>query len=282
MKLWRIDTSTQMMVLGTDGGMAACHYWGVPLPDDTDLATLVTAGMGGLTGGMLDALPPLSLIPEARRSCPGQPGLVAYQNGVTLEPEWRFKDADEGAALTLRHIAPGLQLEITAQAMAHGLIALSARLFSDTPLTLHHLALALPIPPHLSHLTELAGRWTREFQPVTTGLDHGARLRDARTGRSGHDHAPHLWLTGAGTTNTDGEAFALHYGWSGGHRMLVETLPEGRRQIQLGQCSGTERAPGTEFATAEIWLARGDQGLNSVFVPFQRTIRDRLPPARRP
>ena len=75
---------------------------------------------------------------------------------------------------------------------------------------------------------------------------------------------------------------ALHYGWSGGHRMLVEALPDGRRQIQLGHCSGSERAPGTGFETAEIWLARGDRGLNSVAVPFQRAIRDALPPARRP
>lgn len=282
MTFWRIDTPAQTLVLGSDGGMASCHYWGAPLALDTDLAALVAAGAGGITGGMLDALPPLSLIPEARRSFPGQPGLVAYQDGAPLEPEWRFEGADEGEALTLRHTAPGLRLEITARAMDHGLIALSARLFSDAALTLHHLALALPLPAHLSDLTELAGRWTREFQPVTSALDHGARLRDARTGRSGHEHSPHLWLTAPGTTNTTGEAVALHYGWSGGHRMLVETLPEGRRQIQLGHCAGSERAPGTDFATAEIWLARGDQGLNSVSVPFQRAIRDRLPPARQP
>ncbi|MGP9805293.1 alpha-galactosidase [Paracoccus sp. NSM] len=282
MTFWRIDTPAQTLVLGTDGGMASCHYWGAPLPADADLAALVAAGTGGITGGMLDALPPLSLIPEARRSFPGQPGLVAYQDGAPLEPEWRFEGADQGEALTLRHTAPGLRLEITARAMDHGLIALSVRLSSDAALTLHHLALALPVPPHLSHLTELAGRWTREFQPVTSALDHGARLRDARTGRSGHEHPPHLWLTAPGTTNTTGEAVALHYGWSGGHRMLVETLPEGRRQIQLGHCAGSERAPGTAFATAEIWLARGDQGLNSISVPFQRAIRDRLPPARQP
>lgn len=282
MRLWRIDTPAQTMVLGSDGGMACCHYWGAPLPATTDLGTLVAAGTGGITGGMLDALPPLSLIPEARRSFPGQPGLVAFRDGLPLEPDWRLEGADEGDALVLRHAAPGLRLDVTIRAMDHGLIGLSARLSSDAAITLHHLALALPLPAHLSELTELAGRWTREFQPVTSTLNHGARLRDARTGRSGHEHPPHLWLTTPGTTNTAGEAVALHYGWSGGHRMLVETLPEGRRQIQLGHCSGSERSPGTTFETAEIWLARGDSGLNSVAIPFQRTIRDALPPARQP
>lgn len=282
MTLWRIDTPAQTMVLGSDGGMACCHYWGAPLPGGTDLEALAAAGAGGITGGMLDALPPLSLIPEARRSFPGQPGLVAFQNGLPLEPEWRFDGAEQGDALTLRHVAPGLRLDITIRARDHGLIGLSARLSSDAALTLHHLALALPVPAHLTQLSELAGRWTREFQPVTSTLDHGARLRDARTGRSGHEHPPHLWLTTPGATNTAGEAVALHYGWSGGHRMLVEALPEGRRQIQLGHCSGSERSPGTVFDTAEIWLTRGDAGLNSVAIPFQRTIRDALPPARQP
>ena len=282
MRLWRIDTPAQTLVLGSDGGMACCHYWGAPLALDTDLDALVAAGAGGITGGMLDALPPLSLIPEARRSFPGQPGLVAFQHGLPLEPDWRLDGVDDADGLTLRHVAPGLRLDITIRARDHGLIALSARLTSEAPLTLHHLALALPVPAHLSELTELTGRWTREFQPVTTALDHGARLRDARTGRSGHEHPPHLWLTTPGATNTTGEAVALHYGWSGGHRMLVEALPEGRRQIQLGHCSGSERAPGTAFETAEIWLARGDAGLNSVAIPFQRAIRDALPPARQP
>ncbi len=53
---------------------------------------------------------------------------------------------------------------------------------------------------------------------------------------------------------------ALHYGWSGGHRMVVEALPEGRRQIQLGHASGSERAAGTRFDSAEMLLARGDRG----------------------
>lgn len=283
MRLWRIDTPAQTMVLGSDGGMACCHYWGAPLPEGTDLAALVAAGAGGVWGGMLDSLPPLSLIPEARRSFPGQPGLIAFRNGLPLEPDWRFAEAtDRDGALILRHAAAGLRLDIRVRALDHGLIGLRARLSSDAPLTLHHLALAVPVPAHLSDLTELAGRWTREFQPVTSRLDQGARLRDARTGRSGHEHPPHLWLTAPGTTNTAGEAAALHYGWSGGHRMLVEALPEGRRQIQLGHASGSERAPGTLFETAEIWIGRGDGGLNSVAIPFQRAIRDALPPARQP
>ncbi|RJL05014.1 alpha-galactosidase [Paracoccus aestuarii] len=283
MSLWRIDSPAQTLVFGSDGGMSACHYWGEPLPADTDLDALVAAGAGGVTGGMLDALPPLSLLPEARRSFPGQPGLVAFQDDRPLLPEWRLAGADQDdGGLVLRHVAPGLRLDHHIATRAHGLITIEAVLRADRPLVLHHLAVALPAPLHMTRLTELAGRWTREFQPVTATLDHGTRLRDARTGRSGHEHPPLFWLTTPGTSHTTGEVAALHLAWSGGHRMLVETLPEGRRQIQLGPASGSEPEPGTEFRTAPLWLIRGEAGLNSAAIPLQRRIRDALPPSRQP
>ncbi|WP_022706241.1 alpha-galactosidase [Paracoccus zeaxanthinifaciens] len=285
MSFWRIDTPTQTFVFGSDGRLACCHYWGAPLPEDTDLAAMVAAGRGGITGGMLDQVPPLSLAPEARRSFPGQPGLVAFgADGAELAPEWRFDRADrDGGTLILRHVAQGLALDFTIRALDHGLVGFSASLRSDTPIRLHWLtAGALLLPAHLDRLTEFAGRWTREWQPVTTVLDHGMRVREARTGRSGHEHPPHMILATQGTTNTRGENAAIHYGWSGGHRMVVETLPEGRRQLQLGHVTGSERAPATAFATAEMIVARSDGGLNGTAIPFQRHIRDNLPRARQP
>ncbi|WP_111559207.1 alpha-galactosidase [Paracoccus sediminilitoris] len=284
MRVWRIDTDTQTLVFGSDGGMACCHYWGAPLPADQDPGDLLAAGAGGLTGGMLDQLPPLSLLPEARRSFPGQPGLIAFDtDGTPLEPAWALQSADQDDGLTLVHAADGLTLTHRIRPQPHGLVAITASLSADRPIRLHWLAAAaLPVPPHMDQLTELAGRWTREFQPVTSDLDHGARIRDARTGRSGHEHPPHLWLATHGTTHTRGDVIALHYGWSGGHRMVVEALPEGRRQIQLGHASGSERTAATRFDSAEMLLARGDAGLNSVSIPFQRAIRDRLPHARQP
>ncbi len=66
------------------------------------------------------------------------------------------------------------------------------------------------------------------------------RYRENRTGRTGHEHFPGLIVPCRGATNTQGEAYAFHYGWSGGHRMIAEELPDGRRQIQCGHAARME------------------------------------------
>ena len=101
-------------------------------------------------------------------------------------------------------------------------------------------------------------------------------------GRSGHEHPPYLILPETGCTNTQGDAFALHYGWSGGHRMLAEELPDGRRQVQFGHATGAETEPGTRFETAELIAAHSTTGLNGIAVTFQRDIRDRVVHLARP
>ncbi|MDO5630893.1 MAG: alpha-galactosidase [Paracoccus sp. (in: a-proteobacteria)] len=282
MRCWRVDSGAQTLVLVSGGGMARCAYWGPRLPEDEDLAALTTAAEGGVSGGMLDALPPLTLCPEARHSFPGPPGLVAYDASGPVEPDWRLTEArHQGDTLHLTHQADGLALEFRLAPRPHGMIVVTAHLRSEHPVSLHYLSLTLPVPAPLDQITTFSGRWLREFQPVTMPL-RGTQMTDARTGRSGHEHVPHVILSAPGTTHTDGTAHAIHYAWSGGHRMIAAELPDGRRMIQIGDTAGSERLPATDFATAEIWLMRGDEGLNSINIAMQRTIRDRLPPARQP
>lgn len=282
MKVWRIDSGAQALVIAGGEGIAECVWWGGALPSETDLAALAEAGRGDITGGMLDALAPLSLCPEGRRSFPGQPGLVAYQNGEALRPAWRFVGADESDGLALHYAADGLRLSFHFAPRPHGIIAAWTRLTADAAITVHTLsAPVLPVPAYLAEITTFTGRWCREFQPVRTPFAPGARIIDAQTGRSGHEHQPHVLLTAPGVTHTAGEAYALHYAWSGGHRMVAEELPDGRRQVAMGHASGSW-GTGTVFQTAEVWLAHGTTGLNSVAIPFQRAIREALPPVRTP
>ncbi len=68
----------------------------------------------------------------------------------------------------------------------------------------------------------------------------------------------------------------MHYGWSGGHRMLAEELPDGRRQIQFGHAEGAETEAGTIFETAPLTVLFSDRGLNGIAVAFQRLVRDHV------
>ncbi|APG47838.1 alpha-galactosidase [Phaeobacter porticola] len=286
---WALQDQRQSLILAARGNqLAEVIYWGPRLPDGTDLTALAAATCMDVTGGMLDAVPPLSICPEARRTFPGQPGLsIVDTDGAPILPRFAFLRAEEGNnAITLRYrdedigISYGATFELTPST---GIIRMQASLQSDNPIHLPWLsAPVLPAPQNSDDIIDFHGRWIGEFQISRTPWSAGARLRDNPTGRTSHEHFPGLIVPCNGATNTQGVAYAFHYGWSGGHRMLAEELPDGRRQIQFGHASGSRRALGTCFETAPLYVAFSDQGMNGCAVAFQRHLRDEILEAPRP
>ncbi len=280
MSHWRIDAGGQTLALASDGGIPWVTYWGPRLPAGEDLAQLDAAARMDLTGGMLDALAPLSLCPEPARGFQGQPGLsLAEADGTPLDPLFAFDGAEETPGrLSLRSRAEGLTLTHVIAAQPTGVLTLHTTLDADRPLRLNWLAAPVLPAPQSGAIIDFAGRWTGEFQPARHGWTPGVRLREARTGRSGHEHPPYAILAEDGCTNTEGRAVALHYAWPGGHRMVAEELPCGRRQVQFGHPWGAETLPGTRFETAPLIVAVSDTGLNGIATAFQRDLRDRVVP----
>ena len=280
---WRLDDARQTLVLAARRDrLPEIAYWGAPLPSAEDLAALHAAHVIDVTGGMLDENPDLSICPEASRTFPGQPGLIlrgadatpflpkfcyhsehARQGGLSII----YKDTANGLTYTARFDLDPETHIITAR----------ATLDTETPVHLHWLAAPTVPGPQLSdEMIDFSGRWCGEFQPNRTPWSPGIRYRENRTGRTGHEHFPGLIVPGRGATNTRGEAWAFHYGWSGGHRMIAEELPDGRRQIQFGHSARMEPAPQTQFATAPLYLTYSSDGLNGCAVAFQRHLRDRI------
>lgn len=280
---WRLDDSRQTLVLGSKAGdLAEVVYWGPRLPDGEDLTTLYKATALDVTGGMLDISPALSICPEASGSFPGQPGLVVRNDeGVALSPTFSFEKAEQdNGKLVLIFSDKASALTYEARFEIHGVthtIEAQASLVSEQPVRLEWLAAPVFPAPQLSdEMIDFAGRWCGEFQMNRTPWSAGIRLRDNRTGRTGHEHFPGLIVPCRGASNTAGQAFAFHYGWSGGHRMIAEELPDGRRQIQFGHAFGSDSAPETRFETAPLYLAFSDTGLNGCAVAFQRHLRNRI------
>lgn len=279
---WRLDAGSgaqaQTIALTTSGGIPEVIWWGAALPQGEDLAQLAAAACYDLTGGMLDALPRLSLCPEAGRAFQGQPGMVlADADGTPLLPAFTFERAEEEPGhLRLVSVAEGLRLTHEFRTYPTGVIGLRTHLDAKHPVRLHWLAAPVLPAPQEGDILDIHGKWIREFHLNRTAWSPGIRMREARTGRSGHEHPPYLVMPGAGTTNTRGAAWALHYGWSGGHRMVAEELPDGRRQVQFGHASGAETEPGQHFQTAELLALWSGAGLNGIAATFQRDIRDRV------
>ncbi|MFK7761790.1 MAG: alpha-galactosidase [Roseobacter sp.] len=280
---WRLDDARQSFVLASiNERCPQVVYWGAPLPAQEDLEALVAAQTADVTGGMLDAYPDLSLCPEAARSFPGQPGLVLRaEDGKPLVPKFTLdgvKTTSQNLIITCADAEQGLiyTAEIALDRDTH-VLTCTAHLRAQNPVFLDWLAApVLPAPQHSDEMIDFAGRWCGEFQPNTTPWTAGIRLRESRTGRTGHEHFPGLILPCHGATNTAGETYACHYGWSGGHRMIAEELPDGRRQIQFGHASHTEIESGTEFSTAPLFAVYAQDGLNGCAVSFQRHLRDRI------
>ena len=280
---WRLDDARQSLVLSsTRGRCPQVIYWGAPLPPDEDLDALAAIARLDVTGGMLDEIPDLSICPEAGRSFPGQPGLVGRDaDGAPLLPRFTLTQVDQDTdtlVILCKDETLGLAYQATflLDPVTH-VIALAARIYSDRPMYLHWLAApVLPAPQAADHMIDFAGRWCGEFQMDRTAWSPGIRARENRTGRTGHEHFPGLIVPGVGASSTTGEAHAFHYGWSGGHRMIAEELPDGRRQIQFGHATDLETAPATAFETAPLYAVYSSDGLNGCAVSFQRHLRDRI------
>ncbi|MFU8824643.1 alpha-galactosidase [Yoonia sp.] len=282
-RTYRIDDTRQTLVLAArNDRLPEVVYWGPRLGADEDLDTLHAAHAIDVTGGMLDENPDLSLCPEASRSFPGQPGLILRSgDGTPLLPKFCFVDvAQDATSLVLTYRDADNRLDLTCRFLsdpATNVITCQTALDADRPVHLHWLAApVLPGPQQSDEMIDVSGRWCGEFQLSRTAWSPGMRYRENRTGRTGHEHFSGLIVPCRGATNTRGEAYGFHYGWSGGHRMIAEELPDGRRQIQWGHAARMETEAAMHFSTAPLYIAYSDTGLNGCAVAFQRHLRDRI------
>ncbi|MBC2836257.1 alpha-galactosidase [Paragemmobacter straminiformis] len=275
---WRVDTAGQTIALTAAAGLPHVTYWGPRLPDSEDLAQLALSTQNDLTGGMLDSLVPVTLTPESGRAFPGQPGMILQAaDGTPLHPCFTFDTATQtGKTLALTSRSGDLALTHRLTAHDTGVITLQTTLESSAPIRVQWLAAPVLPAPQDGDIIDISGKWVGEFQLNRSPWAQGIRLREARTGRSGHEHPPYVIFAGKGCTNTQGTAHALHYAWSGGHRMLAEELPDGRRMVQFGAAVGAETAAATRFQSAELIAAVSTGGLNGIGAVFQSDIRDRV------
>ncbi len=281
-RTYRIDDGRQTLVLAArNDRLPEVVYWGAVLPDGEDLDTLHAAHTIDVTGGMLDENPDLSICPEATRSFPGQPGLILRDtDGTPLLPKFCFESVEQNGTLELIYADKANGLTLTVSFVSDHetrIITCQTTLDATRPVHLHWLAApVLPGPQQSDEMIDVSGRWCGEFQLSRTAWAPGMRYRENRTGRTGHEHFPGLIVPCRGATNTEGEAYAFHYGWSGGHKMIAEELQDGRRQIQWGHAARMETEAATQFKTAPLYIAYSDRGLNGCAVAFQRHLRDRI------
>lgn len=284
---WRLDTLAQSIILNSDNHqLPSVIYWGSKLPDDENLSDLVDSSIYDINCGSLDANPSVSVAPLHSDSFTGQAGLsIRDDQGRTLWLKLRFEreertQTEDSTQLLLTFtdhaLAITYQLSITADSATNMLI-FQSKVDSATAMIIDWLAApVLPAPQNSEHCIEFSGRWCGEFKNQQVAWHPGIRMRECRLGRTSHEHFPGIILPCKGTTNSSGQAFGLHYAWSGGHKMLAEELADGRRQIQFGHAGNDHLEAVLSAASAPLYATYSDTGLNGLATVFQQHVRQRI------
>ena len=280
---WRLDTPRQTLVLAHRAGtLPEIVYWGAALPEAEDLATLAAAHIPGVPGGGLDRVAPITVCPCGDDFL-GAPGLKIDAGSPRA---WHRVDrgAPKAAPTHLSEVfrAEAAALEYTLSITADpetDVFRLQAALCNtgtETRALSWFAAPVVPLPGAETLLT-FSGRWCGEFQKTERAFGPDILVTEAWEGRTGHAAQPGAFALGPQAGENAGAAWGFHLGWSGGHRMVAEMLPCGRRQLQFG-AGGLPATlpPGQAVETPPLYASFSDRGLNGASQAFHAHLRTRI------
>ena len=283
---YTLSSEHSSLVIDCRGSAAVILYWGSRLPDSTTNEMLATLATRQEAPARAEGEAPISLAPEYGAGFPGSAGVQVHRKGkqwgVFSRIEWVAQN-DGRLTLTSRCEATAITIVHQLQ-LDHGSNVLVASTTIENAGTSDLSvdacsAPSIPIPLHCSKILGFTGRWSNEFQVQSVDRFVGTYLRENRAGRTSHDSFPGIILHTAQTNESNGEAYGLHLGWSGNHRIRVEEFSDGRAYAQLGELffPGELRlAPGESYRSPALYGAHTDNGLTDLSQRFHRYVRGEL------
>ncbi len=280
----RLDGDAVTLVLSLAGRVPAVVYWGPRLDASTEPADVARLAARAEANGSPATEAPLALTPLAGQGWPGRPGLGAHRDGRDWATYALVERVEAGPRHAVLHSVDAVHgIALTHELRIDGDVLVATTTLTNTggaPLDVAHLvAPALPLPGFVRHLTGFEGRWAGEFQTVELERHSGSWVRENRHGRTSHDAFPGLIASAYGATENAGLAYACHLGWSGNHRLAVETLSDGRASVTMEALllPGEIRlAPGATLTTPALYATVSGGGFNGVAQALHRYLRARL------
>lgn len=261
-------------------------YWGPALPEGVD--------EGGLRASLpesgIDApmFPPL--LPASGWGFWGQPALSGRHDGGGWAPRLHVMgiEATAGRARIAHEAEDGslaivVDLDLDA---GTGVLRACAEVTNRAaePYRLDWCAsLCLALPAFLDEALVSEGAYIREFQERRVALGAGVLLRENRRGRTSHDAFPGVVLGERGFGVDRGAVYGFHLGWSGNHRLSVETRPDGTKIVQLGELLHPGEVVlglGETYRTPPAYAAVDEGGLNGLMARTHDHVRQRILPRR--
>jgi alpha-galactosidase len=268
--------------------MPSLGYWGAALGDE-DLASLGVVTARPVARATLDVETPIGLIAESGGGFSGSPGISGHRlDGQGFGPRFtnaavttENADGRATAVWTLEDKIAELAIALTATLhTGSDVLLLSAEVTNvgTCDYTLDRLAPSVELPARAVELLHFTGRWTMEFQPDRHRWETGAWVSENRRGRTSHDRIPALFAGSDGFSETTGEVWGVHLGWSGNATVIAERLSDGRRHVQAGELLfGGEVmiGPGESYRTPVLHGVYSASGLGDASLAFHRFVRSR-------
>ena len=238
-------------------------HWGADLGElsDADINALITSADPAATHNSTDEPRDLTILPTEADAWSGTPAVEgAVRDGSPYArfvlDSYRAEEADGELAITLRDARTGIVATVAYHLDTFGVLGVQTTISNDgdegTVYDLGAVTALLPLPDRATEYLDFTGKWSRERSPQRGAIDLGTRLRESRRGRSSLD-SPYLLVAGtSGFEFRTGEVWAVHAGWSGNQRYLIEQLPEGAGVFRSTLGAGELLLPG------EVALAAGD------------------------
>ncbi len=282
-----LSSAHSTLVLDAQEDAARVVYWGKALKRAGQEQTLKRLAIRQESPSCAAEERGIDLTPTDASGFLGHSGLQAHRDGHswTIYPviESVIQDNDHSAGIVARDPHNGIKLTQHLNLDPNsGVLSASTQITNEgtDALTMNDCAAAtLPVPSHLEQLLAFEGRWAQEFHLQEVDRFTGSFVRENRCGRSSHDSFPGLIVKGKHTSETQGEAYGFHLGWSGNHRLHSEVLSDGRGYVQMGELLFPGEiilAPGESYDSPTLFAAYSDAGLNALSQQFHRYVRHNL------
>ncbi|MFJ8896547.1 alpha-galactosidase [Leifsonia sp. NPDC102414] len=268
-------------------------HWGADLGDlgASDLDALVTSADPSATHNSTDEPRDLTILPTEADAWSGTPAIEGVVRDGSPYARFvlashRFDEAAGELDVTLRDERNGLVATVRYRLDRFGVLDVGTTVANEsddeTVYDVGAVTALLPLPDRATEYLDFTGKWSRERSPQRGAIDLGTRLRESRRGRSSLD-SPYLLIAGThGFDFRNGEVWAVHAGWSGNQRYLVEQLPEGagvfRSILGAGELllpGEVGLRPGECYQAPEVSFIWSNAGLDGLSGALHRKLRAR-------
>ncbi|MDC5696631.1 alpha-galactosidase [Intrasporangium calvum] len=252
-------------------------HWGADLGDldDAALAALGDAVRPTTGDSVVTHQTSVPLVPQHGTGWLGRPGItgnrvVDGRPGPGWSPlftsvQHARADSETVCRLVSEGTDPVNELVLTTELEVHpsGLVRARAALRNDgaTPYALGLLECALPVPAVADELLHLTGHHTRERIPQRQPFTVGQLVREARSGRPGHDATTVIAAGVPGFGWRSGRVWSVHVAWNGNQVSVAERTDGGWRLLRGSELllpGEVVLAPGETYTAPWLVASWGD------------------------